>query len=63
VDWFANFKERLGAFVDRVDARIDKPAKSRGTWTSGSEQMIDDDMAKEKGRAISNRRSGYGRGL
>jgi hypothetical protein len=63
VSWFASFKKRLAAFVDRVDARIDKPAKSRGTWTSGSEQMIDDDMAKEKGRAITNRRSGYGRGL
>jgi hypothetical protein len=56
-------KERFGALVDRVDARIDKPAKSRGTFTSGSEQMIDDEMASEKGRSASNKRSGFGRGI
>jgi hypothetical protein len=61
VSWLANLKQRIAGLVDRVDARIDKPAKSRGTFTSGSEQMIDDDIANEKGRSTSNRRSGFGR--
>jgi hypothetical protein len=58
-----NLAKRFGRLVDRIDARIDKPAKSRGTFTSGSEQMIDSDMPSEWGRSTSNRRSGYGRGL
>jgi hypothetical protein len=57
------FKDRLARLVDRIDERIDKPAKDRGTFTQGSEQMIDDDMAREKGRAVANKRSGYGRGI
>lgn len=59
---FPGLRRRLAALVDRIDARIDKPAKQRGTFTSGSEQMIDSDMAREMGRATSNRRSGFGRG-
>jgi hypothetical protein len=54
---------RLGKLVDKIDGRINKPAKSRGTFTSGSEQMIDSDLSSEMGRSTSNRRSGYGRGL
>jgi len=50
MSWFAKFKRRLAEFVDRVDARIDKPAKERGTFTSGSEQMVDSDMPGEMGR-------------
>ena len=61
--WVTKLKERYFAFVDRVDARIDKPAKERGTFTSGSEQMIDDELGGESGRAAANRRSGYGRGI
>jgi len=63
MSWFAKFKRRLAEFVDSVDARIDKPAKKRGTFTSGSEQMIDSDMPGEMGRSTSNRRSGFGRGV
>jgi hypothetical protein len=54
--------KRLGDLVDRIDKRIDKPAKSRGSFTSGSEQMIDSDVPSAWGRSTSNRRSGYGRG-
>jgi hypothetical protein len=61
--WLRNLANRIGMLVDRIDERIDKPAKSRGTFTSGSEQMIDSDMSSEMGRSTSNRRSGYGRGL
>jgi len=61
VSRLASLKKRISALVERVDSRIDKPAKSRGTFTSGSEQMIDDDMAREKGRSTSNKRSGFGR--
>lgn len=49
--------------LDRVEARIDKPAKDVGTYLQGSEQMIDSDMAREMGRATSNKRSGFGRGV
>lgn len=56
-------KDRLARLVDRIDARIDKPAKQRGTFTQGSEQMIDSEMPGEMGRAVANRRSGLGRGL
>jgi hypothetical protein len=55
--------KRLADLVDRLDKRIDRPAKSRGTFTSGSEQMIDSDVQSAWGRSTSNRRSGYGRGL
>jgi hypothetical protein len=55
--------KRIGQLVDRIDARIDKPAKSRGTFTSGSEQMIDSDTPSAWGRSTSNRRSGYSRDL
>lgn len=60
---WVTFKQRLGEIVDRIDARIDKPAKDRGIFTQGSEQMIDDEMAREKGRAVSNKHSGFGRGI
>jgi hypothetical protein len=60
VSWLANLKQRYFKFVDWVDARIDKPAKDRGTFTSGSEQMIDDPMAKEKG--VPSRIGGQGSG-
>jgi hypothetical protein len=54
----------IGRLVDRIDERLDKPAKSRGTYTSGSEQMIDGDpVGSEMGKTTSNRRSGYGRRL
>jgi hypothetical protein len=49
----------LGRLVEKIDARVDKPAKDRGTFTSGSEQMIDSDMPAEMGRSTSNRRSGF----
>jgi hypothetical protein len=55
--------DRLVAVIDRIDERIDKPAKTRGTFTSGSEQMIDSEMPAEHGRSVSNRRSGFGRGI
>ena len=58
-----NVAKRLAELADRIDKRIDKPAKSRGTFTSGSEQMIDSDVPSAWGRSTSNRRSGYGRGL
>jgi hypothetical protein len=58
-----NVAKRLGELVDRIDKRIDKPAKARGTFTSGSEQMIESDVPSAWGRSTSNRRSGYGRGL
>ena len=58
-----NFGKRIGALLDRIDARIDKPAKDRGTYTSGSEQMIADEMSAEKGRAVQNKHSGFGRGI
>jgi hypothetical protein len=58
-----NLASWIGRLVDRIDERLDKPAKSRGTFTSGSEQMIDSDLPSEMGRSTSNRRSGYGRGL
>ena len=54
---------RIGTFLDRFDERVDKPAKDRGTYPSGSEQLVDSEMAEEKGRATSDRRSGYGGGL
>jgi hypothetical protein len=54
---------RIGRVLDRIDERIDKPAKSGGTFSQGSEQMIDDELASEKGRAVSNKRSGFGRGI
>lgn len=54
---------RLGHVVDRIDRRIDGPAKDRGIYTQGSEQMVDSDMAKEVGRATSNKRSGFGRSI
>ena len=57
------FANRVAAVVDRIDRRVDKPAKDRGVHTQGSEQMIDSDMAREAGRSTSNRRSGFGRGL
>lgn len=63
MSWLDSLKERLARFVDRVDERIDKPAKERGTFTSGSEQMVDDGMARAEGEAVTNRRSGYGRGM
>jgi hypothetical protein len=53
--------KRIGALLDGVDKRIDKPAKDRGIYTSGSEQMVDSDMAREAGRAVQNKRSGFGR--
>ncbi|MGH2988298.1 MAG: hypothetical protein ACRDMA_00320 [Solirubrobacterales bacterium] len=49
--------------AERFEQRIDKPATSRGTFTQGSEQMIDNEMGKEMGRSTSNRRSGFGRGI
>jgi len=49
--------------VDRIDARVDKPAKARRTFTRGSEQMIDNEIAEEVGRSVSNKRSGFGRGI
>jgi hypothetical protein len=55
--------KRLARLVDRIDKRIDKPARTRGTFTSGSEQMIDGDVPSAWGRSTSNRRSGYGRRL
>jgi len=55
--------KRIGSMLDRIDARIDKPAKDRGTYTSGSEQMIDSDMGREAGRAVQNKHSGFGRGI
>jgi hypothetical protein len=58
-----NLSTRIGNLIDRIDARIDKPAKARGTFTHGSEQMIDRDMPEEVGRSTSNRRSGFGRRL
>jgi hypothetical protein len=54
---------RVASLVDRIDGRIDKPAKTRGTFTQGSEQMIDSDMPEEIGRSTANRRSGFGRAL
>jgi len=53
--------KRIGALLDRIDARIDKPAKERGTYTSGSERMIDGDTAREEGRAVQSKHSGFGR--
>jgi hypothetical protein len=58
-----NLSSRIARIVDRIDERIDKPAKAHGTFTQGSEQMIDSDMPKEMGRSTSNRRSGFGRRL
>ncbi len=55
--------KRIGALLDRIDARIDKPAKERGTYTSGSERMIDSDMSRDEGHAVQNKHSGFGRGL
>ena len=52
---------RIARALDRVEARIDRPAKDVGTYLQGSEQMIDSDMAREMGRATSNKRSGFGR--
>lgn len=49
--------KRLAGLVDRID----KPARTRGTFTSGSEQMIDSDVPSAWGQSTSNRRSGYGR--
>ena len=54
---------RIATSLDAVDGRVDKPAKASGTYLQGSEQMIDSDMAKEIGRATSNKRSGFGRGV
>lgn len=58
-----SLRTRLGEAVDRIDRRIDRPAKDRGTYTQGSEQMVDSATAREIGRATSNKRSGFGRGL
>ena len=53
----------IGARLDRIDKRIDKPAKAHGTFLQGSEAMIDDEMAGAKGEAVGNKRAGYGRGI
>lgn len=58
-----NLADRMGPLIDRIDSRVDRPAKARGPARQGSEQMIDDEMAAVKGRAVSHRRSGFGRGL
>jgi hypothetical protein len=63
MDRLKDLSKRIGNLVERIDARIDKPAKARGTFTKGSEQMIDSDMPEEIGRSTSNRRSGFGRRL
>lgn len=56
------FRTRIGNVIDKIDERVDKPAKARGSYTQGSEQMIDNPMGKEMGRSTSNKRSGFGRG-
>lgn len=53
----------IGRSLDRIDERIDKPAKAHGTYLQGSETMIDDEMAAAKGEAVGNKRAGYGRGI
>lgn len=60
---FRNVAKRVGHMIDKIDQRIDKPAKESGTFSQGSEQMIDSEMPSEMGRATSNKRSGFGRGL
>jgi hypothetical protein len=51
----------IGKQVDRIDQRIDKPAKSHGTYLRGSESMIDSDLPEEAARSTRNKRSGFGR--
>lgn len=58
--------ERLLGWIsqrfDRIDERIDKPAKSHGTFLQGSEVMVDNkDTPKESGQAVQNKHSGFGR--
>lgn len=55
--------DRIGAVLDRVDERIDKPAKDHGTFLQGSETMIDGETPRESGRSVTNKRSGFGRRL
>ncbi len=61
--WLRTVWNRVVILAERFEQRIDKPATSRGTFTQGSEQMIDNEMGKEMGRSTSNRRSGFGRGI
>jgi hypothetical protein len=61
VGWLRTVWDRIVTLAERFEQRRDKPAKSRGTFTQGSEQMIDSEMGKEMGRSTSNRRSGFGR--
>jgi len=63
VSHFRPLGDHLVRLLDRIDQRIDKPAKERGVDTQGSERMIDSDIPREMGRSTSNRRSGYGRDL
>jgi hypothetical protein len=51
----------IGKQVDRIDQRIDKPAKGHGTYLQGSETMVDSDLPEESGRSVRNKRSGFGR--
>lgn len=54
----------IGQRLDKIDDRIDKPAKGHGTFLQGSEAMIDnEDTAKESGEAVQNKHSGFGRGV
>jgi hypothetical protein len=58
-----NLMKSIGRMLDRMDKRIDKPANAHGTFLQGSEQMIDSDTPEESGRAVSNKHSGFGRGI
>jgi hypothetical protein len=53
----------IGQRLDKIDERIDKPAKGHGTFLQGSEVMVDnEDTPKESGQAVQNKHSGFGRG-
>jgi len=52
-------RARISDWLDRVDSKIDKPTRERGTFTSGSETIINDGDA-EAGRAATRKRS-FGR--
>jgi hypothetical protein len=54
---------RIGRAIDRIDSKVDKPARQHGTFTQGSEQIVDAEMPEEMGKATSNRRAGYGRNI
>jgi hypothetical protein len=61
--WLRAIWNKVVVVAEKFEQRRDRRAKDRGTFTQGSEQMVDSDMAREMGRSTSNRRSGFGRGV